>query len=292
MLTVITPARHEILTTLERAREALKKCVGIDEDWIIRGIEDASAAVVEEIERPVFRSRVEQSYGGTGDTVTILDLTPVVALESVVRPGDTLDLTDGRVGIRDADAGFLWREQTWPLDAGYRTDITTDISPYAGETPWTARYVGGWLVPADDFNAYNATLAVNGTFTMPAGKLAPLLVKGDVVKLSGFTNAGNNGRFGVVSATDSSFVLAGTFTAETAPMSATAIVRTLPSSLERAVLDTMQAWWYRRGRDQSIMSESLGDHSVTYGNRSGQAARDGVLTELVLNGLKKYKRYA
>jgi hypothetical protein len=292
MLTVVTPPRHTNLTTLQRARVELQKCIGVEDDWILQAIEDASRAVMEELDRPLLRSRVSQRFSGNGDTTAMLDLTPVASLESVEGSswiGGLLDLTTGQVRITDALAGFLWREQGWPDDTPWGLDITADRSAYQGVMPWTATYLGGYLVADDDFAANGVVVAENGTFTMPVGVPPPLLAAGDVVKLSGFVGAKNVGRFVVVSASDTGFVLAGTFTAETAVNGSRVEVRTLPASIERAVFDTLHSWWNRRGRDQSVTSERIGDWSATYSNKG---TADMTLPESATKGLAKFKRSA
>jgi hypothetical protein len=295
VLTTIAPARHENLTSLERARAELRRCAK-DDDWLRTNIYLVSQAIAEHLERPLTRRVVEERLTGQGGTTMLLSMTPVAALGSVTGIGydSPLDLTDGRVGIRDGAAGVLWRENGWPNDSPWSTRLTTDQGPLLGQATWTVRYTGGWLVPDDDLPGAGVTVAVDGTLTLPSGVTAPLLVPGDVLRLSGFA-AGTDGPHLVTARTASTITVGSTLVAGTGDAGARIAVRNLPAGLERVAFDALLHWASARGRDTGVTSERIGDWAATYGSRENAALdtqASTLLPRAVLNGLRKWERVA
>ena len=156
---------------------------------------------------------------------------------------------------------------------------------------YTVTYTAGYLLPDDDMSSQTISAsAVDNSFNDSARGF-PLLVAGDTIETSGFTNAGNNGVFTVVSRTASKVIVSATLTTEAAAASNKSfIVRTLPRDLERAAIDTVKAWYLSRKRDTTILTKKIGDLQITYqGNNFKPGPR---LPEAIQELLKPWKRVA
>jgi hypothetical protein len=299
MLEVVTPPANVAFTTLARVKAELGIPVtseNPDRDaWLADRLCDASRLITEELGRPVARQRVRQRFGGTGRQTLLLDLTPVVTVESIVSD-DTgpIDLAAGTVRIVDPASGILWNRFGWPDESPeVFTGLTTDTSADFGESPYAAVYLGGWLSAADDLSGAGVT-ASGERFTMPAGVIAPLIASGEQVASRGWGNRENNRRFKVIARTDDAIVIDGVLVAEVGQgAEVQLLVRNMPPQFERCVFDTLKGWYHTQRRDPTIKSESIGDWSASYGQLTwsdGNVASG--LPESVCLMLEQFRRLA
>jgi hypothetical protein len=289
---ILTPAAVVDLTTRARAKAELGIAAGdVTHDATVDTlIAEASAAVLDYLDGSIApRERVRERCSGAGRTTLILSRRPVAAIEAVTCEDDA-SVTAAEIEIRNRRAGIVWRELGFPNDQPVTSWLGTDpadwppeTSPQQGPRPWQFDYLAGDLLPGDAVEASGFTVAAAGTLTRAAGAW-PLVASGEVVTCRGFTNAGNNGRFVVRARTDTVLTLSAVLAAETAPGGAIVHVRTLPVELERAVLDTIRAWYSPTRPAPNVTSERIGDWSASYAT-----ARPHVLPEAVLGVLDRWQ---
>lgn len=260
---VTTPPRTTALVSLASARRELG-LDGLGPDADLSGlVAGASAAVVAYCSRPFARAAYTETITDYAGAYLTLARLPIVGAAPVVlyRGEVVVDFI-----VDDADAGSLYREQSW--DANFtRGNLLTDpfraLEPML--SPYTVSYTAGYLL--EDDNVSTQAVAVDGpakTFTLSA-KRWPLLVVGDLIVTAGFAQAGNNGIFTVVSRTDTVLTVAETLTTEAeATTEKTLTVATLPPDVARATLDVLRAHYFRRGTDPTIASKRIGDLAITY----------------------------
>lgn len=288
MVTVVTAARSTDLTTLQRVKGALRLTTAdpTRDAELQLLVAEASDTIERKIERVLRRELVDERIEGSGRTTALVTRRPVAEIVSVNHDdlGD-VGLTDIR--IVDAGAGIIGNESGWGDESPLGVWLGADPLAQTGRAPWLVRTKAGFFLPGDAL-VVSGALAADGTLTLSSGTL-PLLAAGEVVRLSGFLEAANNGRFAVSARTsDTVLKLVGTFTVETAPADALLDPRTLPAELERFAIETAKAWWLSSGRDPSLSQESLGDWSATYGRKTSLTTKAGILPETVAEAIEAW----
>lgn len=260
MITVTTAALKTNLTTWSAAQRLL----GVDasakpliEDLIFQ----ASAAVARHCHRAFAREVISETLPGFGDNYLMLTRTPIAGTPSVTHNGEAV--TDFTVESRES--GMLYRKLGWIWTAALGWNLTERYLARSEDPEFTVAYSTGYLVPDDDVasQGLSATSATK-TFSLASGTM-PLVTAGDSIVTAGFTTAGNNGTFTVVSRTASTIVVSEALADEAANSDIRTIaVRTLPGDIEKATLETVKAWYVGRQRDPNVVSKSVGDLSITY----------------------------
>jgi hypothetical protein len=197
--------------------------------------------------------------------------------------------------VHDPNVGLLFRGNRFTSTQPVRQWITPQILPMAGRQDWSVDYTGGYLMPGDNLVASGvmSALASDNSFNLPEDDTLyfPILVAGETVRMTGFTNAENNGKATVVSRTPTKLVVTKTLTDEDP---ASGVVRmqcqTLPAELERRCLDTVKFWFITITRDMSITNERLGDWIAGYASASFLAADNYGLPPTVTAGLQNWTR--
>ena len=95
----------------------------------------------------------------------------------------------------------------------------------------------------------------------------PLLVAGDRVTSSGFTDDANNGVLTVVSRTSGKIIVSGgSLVDEVADPGGAQVLRvsTLPHDVGRAALEAAKAWSFTRTRDPTVRSRRIAEMAYTY----------------------------
>lgn len=293
-LTVVTPAQTVALTTLAQVKAEMRLTMvdAARDAWIEDKIEEASAAIAEELDRPLTRQRVRQRFDGSGRSVVALDLTPIVSLEAVTdeRRGGVELLTSGETEIRiyDRDAGLIWNDRGWPETGPLTIWLTVDQLAQPGDAPWEATYLGGWLTRADDIMASGITASGSELLQEAGSGPMPLVAPGDQLVLRGWEN--NRGRYLVTGRTDLSITVDGTFTTEVGGANALVAVRNAPAGLERACIDAIRTWFDRQTQNVAVSSEHIGDWGATYIVPDGMAGGTNVLPGPVLMALDRWRR--
>jgi hypothetical protein len=296
--TVITPASSDNLTTLE----ALKAAMGLTtvdaarDAWLQTQIESASSLIRDELERPLTRCRVQERFDGVGRMTATLDVTPIAQVESLQNQWlGEIDITNTDLGIQpfrvdNAEAGIIWRQRSFPDDSPSQVWLTINtMAPQAGNKPWQATYLGGWLTRADDvsasgFSASGATISAPGDVDP-----LPLVAPGDQIALVGWPT--NRGRVKVTERVDDfTITVDADLNIETAGIGAQLVVRNLPGGLERCCIDAVKFWYDSKSRESGVKSESIGDWSVTYGDPNSSDRDGGVLPGSVACALDRWRR--
>ena len=260
-VSVTTAALKTNLTTVSAAQSLL----GLDaaakpllEQLVFR----ASAAIVTHCHRSFARELVTETVPGFGDNFLMLDRTPVAGTPTITQNGEPItDFT-----VDNADSGLLYRKLGWTWTVGLGWNLTEYTVPRSEDPQFAVVYGAGYLMPDDDVSAQGLiATSASKTFTLSGGTM-PLVVAGDRIVTSGFTQSGNNGTFTVVSRTASTIVVSEALTDELTASAdiKTIAVRTLPGDIEQACLETVKAWYLGKGRDPGIVSRSVGDLSITY----------------------------
>jgi hypothetical protein len=312
LVTVLYPPQSEAFATLDtvKANLNLTDTDAARDAWLEDRIADASAAITEYIDRPyILRQRVKERFSGTGRTNVLLETTPIMSIELVEHSdagvvydknnADNSNLNLDRIFIHNAEAGIVFRESGWPDNAPIHVWLAVDRLEQDGRAPWQATYVGGYLTHNDDIVASGysvAAITASGTSVLTAiddAPVMPLVVPGEIVRLRGFANRKNNGRFIVRERTDETIVLNGLLTDETAPGGSSVEVATLPSTLERCVVEAVKNWYLRKvnPHDPEVVSEHIGDWSAQFA--SGRLAGADITTMLppdVLRAIEPYVR--
>lgn len=292
MITVLTAAQTTELTTLARVKAALRLTTddaSRDQNLCLY-ITEASSAIETTIGRVLRRERIQERVAGTGRTTLVAGRYPVAELEAVAHD----DLGDQEIGdslrVSDAETGILWRATGWPQDLPITVGLTVDEQQQLGRQPWLLTMKTGYLLPGDAIAASGFDVATDGTLTRTGGTM-PLVAPGDVIRLSGFNGAGNNGRFPVLARTDTTIRVSAALTAETSGPDAYIEARTLPAELERLAIEAVKAWYLSEGRDPAVTSERLGDWSASYSRSSSMRQSGtviGLLPDHVLTALERW----
>lgn len=266
MLTISTRARYTDLTSLAAVKARLVAtdpiAVGSDIDGVLgQMIRAASGAIARHCNRTFERETYVETLPGYGSARLMLSRTPIVAVSSVSLNGDPI--TD--YVVDDANAGLLYRDAGWDWTVGVQWGLDARFIPRSESPEFSVTYTAGFFLPGDArISTTLSAAAADKSFNDSAGML-PAVIAGEIIAVSGFANAENNGRFTVVSRTSTKIVVAETLVDEAVGADVRTIdPKTLPSDLEEAAILTVKTWWLGRTRDSSVQSKSVGDLSIVY----------------------------
>jgi len=238
MLTTLSRPQHTDLTTLATVRAELDLAppedpvlLAAEDALLARYIRQASRAIVSATGRTWARGRYRETLTGSWTQTLqccdgwLLTHTPIVARGPVLINGDPF--TDYTL---DDGAGLI--------------ALSQDVGPWYPSWAGTFQvdYTAGYLLPSDDLTSIliGADASQNALTHASAG--FPLLVPGDVIEVSGFDPAQNDGQATIVTATADTLVLAG-LTLDDAPaaQAVTLTVHTLPDDIEGACVLAVRA---------------------------------------------------
>lgn len=252
VLSVLTRALHTQPVAVESLARELGLTSPDDFDLLQDYLDDALAVCEEYVGYPFARQAYSELLPGSDTFDLVLRNPPLVAVQQVLSSGSILASSNYRIAA-PPESAILHREtERWasiPQTFGWLT-----FAPGRDEAMlnYQVDYWAGWLLPSDNLVRKTTVTATASTKTYAdsAGGF-PLLVAGDVVRFSGFTNAANNGQHVVVSRTASALVVAETLVNETPAGTTpiTCIVETLPRFLSRAVRELARSWYYARRMD-------------------------------------------
>lgn len=268
---------------------------------LIRMINQASDAIENWAGRSFTRGFVTETYGmPTQPQLPSLMLLrfPLVnarAVEAILQdldpgPGTALSSTD--FFVEDVSAGRLFIRSRWQGTALRRPDIAQDYDPGTEEQTISVAYAGGYITQVQLEVAIGVQWAVNtayhvgdlinpsangatqiwmcstpgtsGPSTQPSWPASP--VKGTTTQADTGSSAVVWTYLGAKSTNDG---------------------KTLPSDIEGATIDTVVAFWRRRGQSLEVSSERLGQASMTYGGTGGSGRL--VLPSAVMDTIDSYK---
>lgn len=134
------------LTTLERLKAALNITTVPtlhENDNLIGLINSASGFMEEATRRVLWRdTAIVENVAGFGWFSLIMSRTPINALTSITKDGETVSLTD--VKIEDPKAGLISRTGGWENTAQVARDISKGPLPGTEETLFAVTYDGGY----------------------------------------------------------------------------------------------------------------------------------------------------
>lgn len=255
-----------------------------DDAEVQRIIRSASAAIVNYCGRPFGRETLTETCPGFGSIYLMLTRTPIVNVTAVTVDSSTV--TDYSIG--DADAGKLYRRggwgwtvqtyaglssQSWGMLQDARLFSLGTPLPGQEEPTITVSYTAGYILPPQfivDASSISVANADN-SFNDSASGFPAALKAGDVIEASGFSNAGNNGRF-LVSGTPTAakIVVTGATLTTEAAAAGRSIVFHPPAQcrpfddVERAAFEAVKSWYSGRGRDSSIVERQMSSTRVRW----------------------------
>jgi hypothetical protein len=293
-ITIVEAPRTTALVTLSRMRQELRLTNTAQDDRLTNLIEEASAQIITYLGWPLIRQTVTERQVGYGRSVQVLSVTPVPAA-GVTQVLNRETVVSG-YSVSNPEAGFVYLEDRWPDTRPMNQWIEQDPAIMPGRQDLAFTYSGGYLLPGDNIVASGSCVAsaVDNSFELVDGvTFWPILVSGEGVTVTGFSNAGNNGKFTVLARTltklSVSRVLPGNMVTESGSYVAIQC-QTLPKDIEGLAAREVRSRFMSQYRDPTIKSESLGDWSASYGGVEDATEETGGLTPSVARGLAKYVR--
>ena len=261
------------MTTLGAVKTSLEITDSTDDAFLTNLIERVSEEIVTFTNRDFARAFITEKLESDTKTRLLLDYTPLALIDKVFfKDVEVIDLTN--ISILDADAGIIVNRDFWKstfLGIG----IEASKRPMDGLQDHQIDYTAGFLMPDDDISqSVNISASsVDNSFNITGAEF-PLLVAGDLVKVSGFVDVANNGTFTVVSRTATKVIVSATLVTEAAGAARDFNSRTFPREIEQAAIEVVTSLFRDRLRNKNIKSEKIGDHSVSFfgGNVSVKAA--------------------
>lgn len=249
-------------------------------------VQHVSSLIEDHCCRSFARAQIVETLPGYGGPLLMLSRTPVVLVSSVLHEGSAiLDYV-----VENPDTGMLYRQLGWAWTRELGWYLGPNLVGRSEHPKFSVTYIAGYLVPDDDVaSAALSVSSVDNSFNLSAGSF-PLLVAGDRITASGFTDSANNGTHTVVSRTDTKVVVGSALVTEAENADVKLLrVRTLPGSIQRAAIDEAKAKYIARHRDPGVASRSITGLSVTY---AGAQAETNALTPLTVATLSRWRRLA
>lgn len=283
MITFRTLPRNTDFTTLEDVKQTLVITDNDDDAFLSASIERATDEIIQLTQRDFARAAITEELASVGRRRMILKYTPVLLIEDARLRGVPVDdIAD--IKISNGGAGIVSREEIFESTKGIRAGLTIQPVNYEDLDDWSFDYTGGFLMPGDNITG-DMTIsasAVDDSFNITG--IFPLLVAGDFIVTTGFTDAGLNGTFKVVSRTDTKVIVTATLPTEAAGNAINITVETLPKALQQIAIEMVTGIFSARMRPQDIKAEKLGDHSTTY------KTNDEILSSSSAQSLKRWVR--
>lgn len=287
---VVDGPRTTAFTTLARMRRELGLTTTAQDDRLTDLIEEVSADIIAFCQQPLIRQSVTERQVGYGRSVQMLSVTPVprYGVTEVRLRGAVVS---GEYPVTNSEAGFVFNQDRWADTRQMDQWIEAEFASMPGNPDYEFDYSGGYILPGDDITASGTCQAnsADNSFEL-TGDTFPILTSGETVRVEGFTESANNGRFTVLSRTPTKLVVAVTLVDEVGDV-VTIESRTLPRDLERLCVQEVKYRYMSQRRDPSVKSESLGDWSAQYEGALDISATGG-LSAVVAYGLQKYVRVA
>lgn len=266
MITFRTHPQTKDFTTLADVKTALE-ITGSDEDAFLSDlIERASDEIVSFTNRDFARAEVTETVVSVGINKLVLDYRPVLVLTELRLDGTAITDT---VNIINDVAGIIQRDdKRFESTQGVKSTLISTRIEYQDVPGWAVDHTAGFLMPGDDLllNTTVSASSVDNSFNTTG--VFPLLVAGDRIVVSAFSDGANNGTFTVVSRTDTKIIVDATLVTEGAG-SINMVVQTLPKSLQWAAIEIVTSMFEARSRSRDLKSESIGDFSQSFFENSG-----------------------
>lgn len=296
MITILSPAIQTNLTSLATVKSELNISDTSYDARIARWIVEMSRAAERWCDRLFCRQGYLETLGGYGDSIMMVEHTPLVAVSAINYNGAPITT----FLIQDLEAGLIYLSTDFWQTQNYVSSLTSDApAPNDVRPDFSATYVSGYLVPDDDVSL-SPTISVNGidnSFNDSASKFPINLQAGDRILASGFSTAGNNGWFTVLVATTSKIIVSATTPLSTEAVSSSGGTRsiqfhTLPDDLERGVIEAVKAAYFNQTRNRDVSQKHVGAVGLSYfdDRPTNQVGAPDALPPVSMGYLKRYRR--
>ncbi|HWP59535.1 MAG TPA: ubiquitin-activating E1 FCCH domain-containing protein [Candidatus Acidoferrales bacterium] len=287
MLEVLEPAQTLDLTTLEKVKQALDiDPADTSKDALLS---DLITRVSSDIQNPAgeyqffVRQKYNETVPGHGTLMLQLARTPIVEVTSVLHNSDPI--TDYQ--IADRLAGHLYRKCAWWWTAGVGWHLTGYVIPRSEHPEFVVEYKAGYIPPKNAVKnitgitqAASARVTTSTAHGLSVGDFVTFAGVGGMVEINGVRAKVKT----IVSATQFDVeVNSSGFTAYTS--GGTVDTRNLEWDIEDAAIVTVIDRFRNLSRDENVKSKSVGDLSITYGDRGVQQFPNRALVIL-----EKYRR--
>lgn len=209
--------------------------------------------------------------------------TPAPAISTDLDPGPAQTVDATGYFLEDSARGWIYSRGRWRTTAIRRPDITQDFDPGTEEETVQIVYTGGYGTQLQ-LDASNA-----GAWPGAAQTIASRVMIRPAAHTSQVWICTTGGQTGSVEPTwPTSPTIGATVTDNGVVWAYSGIVpyavRTLPSDIEQACIDTVAMFYRRRGQDMDVRAESLLGASVTYVSR-------GKLPQSAIDLLTPYRQW-
>jgi hypothetical protein len=268
-VTVSTFATNRRLTTKDSIKDLLGITTVTDDVLFDDLIDRASDTIKQFAGRTFERQAYSETFKGFDTVNVVLTHTPVVGTPTITFEGDSV--TD--FSVENPGAGILYRKRGWVWTAVLAANTFIDQAMPDSEDPtkWVATYTAGYLLPDDNYSAITISVDDTDDSFNDSASAFPLLGAQDRIKVSGFSDAANNGTFTVVSRTAAKVVVSESLTTEAAGDQVTMDVGNLPKDIRKAAEETVKSWYRQRKGDPAVVSKRVGDLSIEYGDEGPES---------------------
>lgn len=276
-LTVTTPAETVLLTTVDRVRAEIGITTAQHDAVLLDFIRQAGDMANRYCQRFFPRQVYSETAPAYGGPYYVTRQAPVVTLLSVSYSGDTLtdvSVSDSQLGLLYRQGGFDWTAQRYAragLGSGLFFDQGMPV-PLSEEPNYNFAYAAGFITPAQNVCAKTtiSASAVDNSFNDSASGFPSLLKSGDVIEVSGFTTAANNGRFLVTGTpTTAKIIVSATLATEAAGDNVTILLATLPGDVERGITEIVKSLYAQRATDSMLIEKQAGPMRLRYSENRG-----------------------
>lgn len=236
----VAPESTEIVKLI-RAKDELG-ISGTGSDTLLQNlIAEATASVEAIFGRPILRGQYTETLPGTDTTRLQMRVYPIASLDAVSLNGDALTLSDFEIDSRGA--GWVYRKNGGVF--GCRS------VPNA----WSVTTTAGWFLDGDNVAGSFDCVASDSSFN--SSGLFPVHLKpGDLIAVSGRSDAANNGLKVVATATTSKITVTSALVDE-GLASASIAVANIPGQVPRAVMAMVKDLYSNRSRNGNLIEESI-----------------------------------
>lgn len=282
--TVSTVARTRALTTPARVRAEITSITDAASDPLLASLIDRATAAIERYTNRRFgfgRQAYSDTVPGFGGRDLQLSVGPLISVSAVTQ--DSNAVTDYSIGNRDA--GWLYRRLGWDWTPGHAVGLTgrqrwpswQDPMPGTEEPLVAVTHVSGYLLPGDNLIGKTTLSAASSdnSFNDTASGFPALAKAGDIIRVSGYQTAGNNGKFRLTGTqTTAKLIVDATLTTEAAgPRVAIEFLGHAeardPADLEKACIETVKSYWSSLNEDSGIVEKAAASFRVRYREGAG-----------------------
>jgi hypothetical protein len=233
-ISLVVPPTTTIVSTLDNVKSMLGITTAAQDTLLTQLLYSASEDCQNYVGRPIWRAKFQESMPGSNLRGLVMSRYPIASVDSVVSTGGTIGVSD--IAFKSRLAGILDYSAGWLKDG--------DPNRY------TIQYTAGYFMPGDDIVASISVANSDNSFNSATSAFHELLRPGDVIYGSGFSNASNNGRHVISTATTAKRVITSDSTlVDENAASRTLGIRTSPQVFEDATFELIEQMLRRSQTD-------------------------------------------